>query len=64
MGDVCLALISFFLNNFSEPIYLRIYQTDFHNFLPYESALGADDRSKRLFSDFTRDVAMANNFVA
>jgi len=32
-------------------------------FLPNERVLGADERSRRLFFDILRDVAMATNFV-
>jgi len=55
-----LALITFFFNDFSETNYLRIRWIIF---TPNESVLGVDDRSE-FFSNISRDVAMATNFVA
>ena len=61
---ILLALISFFIyfNDFLETNYLRIRWADFRNLFTYESVLGADDRWTS-FSDISRDVAMATNFV-
>jgi len=44
-----------YLRNYTGPI-LAIFS-------PNESILGANDRSESLFSDISRDVAIATNFV-
>jgi len=57
-----LALISFF---YYQQSYLRIYWTDFHDFFsPNGRYLREFSRSVPAFSNSSRDVAMATNFVS
>jgi len=59
----CFTFIINFFRDFCQTNYLNSYRADLHEICTFGRTFAVDERSGVIFFDFSRDVAVATNFV-